>query len=546
MDDDDGLTATPGGSGDAAAGATKTETPAPPREEMVANAVAFLRHPQVAASPEHSKRAFLEKKGLTEPEIAEAFRRVPQDRKADAADAADAKARANGASEPKGTKTHEGLRWTQVVARAGAALAAVSWAYKTFRPTTRAPGSTPPPSPPPLPSAATNDPERTAAAIAQAVAAAEAAKRDAADARARAAAASRALEEAAAPPSLTADDVSAAVEAAKRDLRRELESVVAKAVRDATRETETVGSAPLGSLATPEGVEVRPGADAVSAGVRRELAAIKAMLASSPLVAANAGVASSGRHTRRARDARGPSDDDRTPRVRADVPVSRASDAFGSEPEEDERSAAADAPSASVVAAPSAAEPRPRAALASSAREREAVPGASASPSTPTNGVVSVRPSGDPSTPADPPHPASYRDVLDMLDKGMTPPGIRDVDDKPPDPTRAVPRARIEPRRKPWEARTRRPALGEDHEDEDSRKAPFPDIGKPRPGGGGGGEDEDAAWRPPSVPSMSSEASDVLFGAKKKPPVGVDATADETRPFAGFDSPGKPSGSLAG
>ena len=65
MDDDDGLTATLGGSGDAAAGVTKTETPAPPREEMVANAVAFLRHPQVATSPEHSKRAFLEKKGLT-------------------------------------------------------------------------------------------------------------------------------------------------------------------------------------------------------------------------------------------------------------------------------------------------------------------------------------------------------------------------------------------------------------------------------------------------------------------------------------------------
>ena len=194
MDDDDGLTATLGGSGAAAAGVPKTETPGPPREEMVANAVAFLRHPQVATSPEHSKRAFLEKKGLNEPEIAEAFRRVSRDKKADAADAADAKTRANGASEPTSAKTDEKLRWTQVVARAGAAVAAVSWAYKTFRPKHDSPGSNaPPPPPPPLPSAAANDAERTAAALAQAVAAAEAAKRDADGARARAAAAERAL-----------------------------------------------------------------------------------------------------------------------------------------------------------------------------------------------------------------------------------------------------------------------------------------------------------------------------------------------------------------
>lgn len=37
-----------------------------------------LRHTQVATSPEASKRAFLEKKGLNSAEIAEAFVRVPQ------------------------------------------------------------------------------------------------------------------------------------------------------------------------------------------------------------------------------------------------------------------------------------------------------------------------------------------------------------------------------------------------------------------------------------------------------------------------------------
>lgn len=56
------------------------DTPAPPaaiREDQVVNAVAFLSHPKVQSSPESTKRAFLERKGLTADEIAEAFRRVP-------------------------------------------------------------------------------------------------------------------------------------------------------------------------------------------------------------------------------------------------------------------------------------------------------------------------------------------------------------------------------------------------------------------------------------------------------------------------------------
>lgn len=543
MDDDDGLTATLGGSGAAAAGVPKTETPGPPREEMVANAVAFLRHPQVATSPEHSKRAFLEKKGLNEPEIAEAFRRVPQDKKADAADAADAKTGANGASEPTSAKTDEGLRWTQVVARAGAAVAAVSWAYKTFRPKHDSPGSNAPPPPPPLPSAAANDAERTAAALAQAVAAAAAAKRDAADARARAAAAERALEAAPPPPSLTADDVSTAVEAAKRDLRRELESVVARAVRDATRESENVDCRPLGSLATPEGVApVGQPPDAASAGVRRELAAIKAMLASSPLVAANAGVKSPR--------------DDRTPRMRADAGASPG-DAFGSETEEDELGVGSSGPD--VVVPPSAA--KSRAALAGSSRAaRAAGPGpatptrgAFGAPYSGTRGVDEARPhavdASPPSTPADPPHPASYRDVLDMLDKGLTPPGIKDVDDKPPDPTRSMPRARVEPRRKPWEA-------ARTDDDTFDEKKPFPMGRSPfaenaeNAADGASFEDEDGTrgvWRPPRVPSMSSEASEVLFGTKTRRSAVTDERVDKSSgSFAGFETPGEPSGSFAG
>jgi len=49
----------------------------PPREDQVTNAVGFLSHPKVRGSSDASKRAFLQRKGLSQAEIAEAFRRVP-------------------------------------------------------------------------------------------------------------------------------------------------------------------------------------------------------------------------------------------------------------------------------------------------------------------------------------------------------------------------------------------------------------------------------------------------------------------------------------
>eukprot|EP00890_Picochlorum_soloecismus_P006169 jgi/Picsp_1/6553/NSC_03896-R1_peroxin pex14 len=48
------------------------------RSEQVENAVGFLSHPKVRGSPVSSKREFLKGKGLTEAEIDEAFRRVPE------------------------------------------------------------------------------------------------------------------------------------------------------------------------------------------------------------------------------------------------------------------------------------------------------------------------------------------------------------------------------------------------------------------------------------------------------------------------------------
>ncbi|KFM23043.1 Peroxisomal membrane protein PEX14 [Auxenochlorella protothecoides] len=67
------------------------------------------------------------------------------------------------------------------------------------------------------------------------------------------------------------------------------------------------------------------------------------------------------------------------------------------------------------------------------------------------------RPADESPTPAapalsGPAHPASYMEVLEMLEKGQKPPGIRtDINDKAPNPTQSVPSPRLAPRRKPWE-----------------------------------------------------------------------------------------------
>ena len=49
----------------------------PLREDFIQNAVKFLSHPKVQGSPVQYRRSFLEKKGLNNAEITEAFRRVP-------------------------------------------------------------------------------------------------------------------------------------------------------------------------------------------------------------------------------------------------------------------------------------------------------------------------------------------------------------------------------------------------------------------------------------------------------------------------------------
>ncbi|KAJ1282911.1 hypothetical protein BS78_03G087700 [Paspalum vaginatum] len=63
------------------------QAPQPMREDYIQNAVKFLSHPKVKGSPVFHRRSFLEKKGLTNDEIDEAFRRVP-DPKPNGSDAA--------------------------------------------------------------------------------------------------------------------------------------------------------------------------------------------------------------------------------------------------------------------------------------------------------------------------------------------------------------------------------------------------------------------------------------------------------------------------
>eukprot|EP01018_Ginkgo_biloba_P007480 Gb_00369 [translate_table: standard] len=65
----------------------------------------------------------------------------------------------------------------------------------------------------------------------------------------------------------------------------------------------------------------------------------------------------------------------------------------------------------------------------------------------------SVRPSSAPATvePGLAPHPQSYMEVLAMLERGEKPPGIQEVNDKPPNPNQPPSNSRLKPRPKPWE-----------------------------------------------------------------------------------------------
>jgi hypothetical protein len=55
----------------------------------------------------------------------------------------------------------------------------------------------------------------------------------------------------------------------------------------------------------------------------------------------------------------------------------------------------------------------------------------------------------------------SYMEVLEMLEKGQTPPGIRsDINDKPPNPNQPPPEPKLKPKPKPWEGRASSVSVG--------------------------------------------------------------------------------------
>ncbi|KAK1363319.1 Peroxisomal membrane protein PEX14 [Heracleum sosnowskyi] len=51
-----------------------------------------------------------------------------------------------------------------------------------------------------------------------------------------------------------------------------------------------------------------------------------------------------------------------------------------------------------------------------------------------------------------PPHPKSYMEIMDMVQRGEKPSNIREINDLPPNPNQPVPNPSLAPRPKPWEA----------------------------------------------------------------------------------------------
>lgn len=64
-----------------------------------------------------------------------------------------------------------------------------------------------------------------------------------------------------------------------------------------------------------------------------------------------------------------------------------------------------------------------------------------------------VRPSSAPASTelSMPPHPKSYIEIMEMIQRGERPPNIKEINDMPPNPNQPIPRPLVAPRRKPWE-----------------------------------------------------------------------------------------------
>ena len=402
---------------------------------------------QVTSSPEAQKRQFLEKKGLSAEEIDEAFKRAPAPAPAPASPVAPPAASVSPATDDAEAESGGGLRWTQVVSRTAMAIGALGVLTRGFNRGGTA-GSA---------GAGGSDASLrdTARALEEARVAAERSAEEAAASRARSdelakslddvrGAMERARADAAVAGANTPASVAAALDGIKRELRDELRGVVAAAVADAPASA---------AVTTPRGDDGMP------ESVREELAQIRAMLLASPL--------------------------------RETPPPGGAEGAEGAE-------------GADVIVPPSKTTPRTALASSSAAKGPGAGGGDGVEP-----GVEKRERAPPPTPPGDaPPHPPSYMQVLEMLEKGQTPPGIRDIDDKPPDPDARIPAATMSRRRKPWEKSGGASGLANGGGDTagGASGSPLSANGRAVEGGGGGG------WRPPSVPSMSPDVSKVLMG----------------------------------
>ncbi len=110
----------------------------------------------------------------------------------------------------------------------------------------------------------------------------------------------------------------------------------------------------------------------------------------------------------------------------------------------------------------------------------------------------------------EPPRPKNFLEVVELVEKGEPVPGIKDIDDRPPNPDVALP-----PVSEDFEERTRKPWSMKPSDDESFEgHRPWDKYGNGAAASGeysfdGGGEEEQGGgggWTPPSVPQMSDSA----------------------------------------
>eukprot|EP00891_Asterochloris_glomerata_P006807 jgi/Astpho2/6807/Aster-x1399 len=429
--------------------------PAPLREDQIQNAMAFLSHPKVQGSTADAKRSFLERKGLTQAEIDEAVRRVPpQTATAPQAPSAQAAGARPTKPFPTGTAVHplqpaqqhqsqlqpqqqqlpqQGVNWTQIVLGASV-LATAAYGLKQLTAPTlsswwaRWRGR---------PTAAEEAAAQKAEEAAHAKALAEAIK-----------AQTNELHTSVTSMKEMLQNIDRSSRQAAGGGQHQSPSLSLGELRNELR----TFAATLNEFGSPEPAQV-PGLPPAASGnteaaidLQRELDSIKQMLAQ---VTAQGGASPATGHSAKGYES-GSGEQHATEAalsgglgtVTKQLPFTPAS-----------------RHTASAVATPHQGS----SATGDERRQDGQTSGGQTLPA--INTRVSLPQDDQPdkeegslptkqelSPPAEAPHPASYMQIMDMLKKGETPPGIRtDIKDQPPNPTRPITEPKLKPRVKPWE-----------------------------------------------------------------------------------------------